>query len=75
MAFSAPPLRTLRRWFDLSVPAQDEETAERIDWLRAVPFIGMHIGCIGIFFTGISPMVSIARELRARIRGHAFRTP
>ncbi|MBN8888181.1 MAG: acyl-CoA desaturase [Rudaea sp.] len=58
IAFSAPPLRTLRRWFDSNAPAQDEETAERIDWLRAVPFIGMHIGCLGIFFTGVSPIAA-----------------
>ena len=74
MAFSAPPLRTLRRWFDSSAPAQDEETAERIDWLRAVPCIGMHISCLGIFFTGVSPMASIVQERRLRIGGRAFHT-
>jgi len=49
------PLQPFRRWFDSNVPAHDEETAERIDWLRAMPFVGMHVGCLSIFLTGVSP--------------------
>jgi hypothetical protein len=24
------------------------------DWLRVIPFIGLHVACIGVFFTGVS---------------------
>ena len=27
-----------------------------IDWVRVVPFIGMHLMCFGVFFTGVSPI-------------------
>lgn len=42
-------------WFDnerglATLPGDDE----RIDWLRTLPFILMHLGCLGVFFFGIS---------------------
>jgi len=43
------------RWFDTSqhvavaAPEQD-----RIEWLRVLPFIGMHLACLGVFFVGFS---------------------
>ena len=27
---------------------------ERIDWLRAIPFIGLHAACLGVFLVGFS---------------------
>ncbi len=46
---------TLRSWFDnendLLVPDHDED---QIDWLRTLPFILMHLGCLGVFFFGFS---------------------
>jgi len=46
---------TLLSWFDnesgVSSLHGDEE---RIDWLRTLPFILMHLGCLGIFFFGFS---------------------
>jgi stearoyl-CoA desaturase (delta-9 desaturase) len=42
------------RWFDTSVT--DADTSDRrIDWLRAVPFIGMHLACVGVIWVGVSP--------------------
>jgi stearoyl-CoA desaturase (Delta-9 desaturase) len=50
-----PPRRiaALRRWFDTSVDAGDA-SCERIDWLRVLPFIGMHVGCLGVLWVGVS---------------------
>lgn len=43
------------RWFDTS--AQDhasEAELDRIDWLRALPFLGVHLACLGVFWVGVS---------------------
>jgi len=51
------PLRTLRRWFDTStVMKTDEEREDRIDWLRATPFLAMHLACLCVFLVGVSPI-------------------
>jgi stearoyl-CoA desaturase (delta-9 desaturase) len=45
----------LVRWFDTS--AKDRivgPAADRIDWLRVIPFIGLHVACVGVFFVGFS---------------------
>lgn len=31
-----------------------EADGRRIDWLRATPFIAIHVACLGAFFTGVS---------------------
>jgi stearoyl-CoA desaturase (delta-9 desaturase) len=45
---------SLLRWFDTGIGAADEGAPEHIDWLRAAPFIGMHLACLGIFWVGVS---------------------
>jgi len=49
------PLATLATWFDASLGAvaagRDED---RVDWLRVIPFIAMHLACLGVFWVGIS---------------------
>jgi stearoyl-CoA desaturase (delta-9 desaturase) len=51
------PWSALRRWFDTggADEALDPEQADRIDWLRAAPFIALHLGCLGAIWTGVSP--------------------
>jgi stearoyl-CoA desaturase (delta-9 desaturase) len=47
-------LRALLRWFDTA----DEESAatepDRIAWLRVLPFIGLHLACLGVIWVGVS---------------------
>lgn len=45
----------LLTWLDSARyrPLADDE-AERIDWLRIMPFIGLHLACLGVFYVGIS---------------------
>jgi stearoyl-CoA desaturase (delta-9 desaturase) len=48
--------QTLRRWYD-TVEADgplDPQRADRIDWLRALPFVLLHLGCLGVLWTGFS---------------------
>jgi len=50
-------LRVLLRWFDTTAAKQPEDPAldPRIDWLRALPFLGMHLACLAVFWVGVSP--------------------
>ncbi|MGF1615517.1 MAG: acyl-CoA desaturase [Gammaproteobacteria bacterium] len=57
------PFASLRRWFDSEAsddisphgerPAGSER---RIDWLRALPFFGIHAACLGVIWVGWSPV-------------------
>jgi stearoyl-CoA desaturase (Delta-9 desaturase) len=46
------------RWFDSDYhnePLRENRTAEqKVDWVRCLPFIVLHAGCLGVFFTGAS---------------------
>jgi stearoyl-CoA desaturase (Delta-9 desaturase) len=45
----------ITRWFDTSaVVDENEQKNDAIDWLRVVPFIMMHIACIGVIWVGVS---------------------
>ncbi|HMT38078.1 MAG TPA: acyl-CoA desaturase, partial [Thermomonas sp.] len=49
-------LGALRRWFDTTADAGlPDANDDRIDWLRALPFIAMHLACLGVFWVGVSP--------------------
>ena len=69
---------TMLRWFDtgrgdgnvVGAPAAAagaiDGAADRIDWLRAAPFVAMHLACLGAFAVGVSPLaVAIAGLLYA----------
>ena len=70
-ASSPPPaprgLATLRRWFDTQAREEDPTVdARRIDWLRAVPFLAMHLACVAVVWVGVSPIaVGVAAALYA----------
>jgi len=50
--------RQLLAWFDNSAGVADERP-ERIDWLRVVPFVGMHLACIAIWWVGASAVAVV----------------
>lgn len=63
MASAAPLFRrrarlllALQHWFDTSSgePIGDRVQADRIDWLRALPFVLLHVGCLGVIWVGFS---------------------
>jgi stearoyl-CoA desaturase (delta-9 desaturase) len=49
-------LTSVARWFDDSVSPYDPEDmqSEKVDWLRIVPFIALHLACLGVIWTGWS---------------------
>ncbi|GAB3039287.1 MULTISPECIES: fatty acid desaturase [Oleiagrimonas] len=45
----------IRLWFDTGAQVDEHDAnADRIDWARVVPFIGMHLACLGVFYVGVS---------------------
>ncbi len=47
-------IASVRRWFDTSNPGELGPDADRIDWLRTLPFIGIHLACFGVIWVGVS---------------------
>ncbi len=48
---------SLVAWFDTgAVDLQSQKHAKRIDWLRTLPFIAMHLACLGVIWVGWSPV-------------------
>jgi stearoyl-CoA desaturase (Delta-9 desaturase) len=67
---AVPPLRrsvvaAVVQWFDTdAVALADAPQADRIDWLRVIPFIGMHLACLGVIWVGVSRVaVAVAAAL------------
>jgi stearoyl-CoA desaturase (delta-9 desaturase) len=59
-AQGASRLATLRRWFDTQAQQDDRAHAaaddgQRVDWLRAIPFLALHLACLAVFAVGVSP--------------------
>jgi stearoyl-CoA desaturase (Delta-9 desaturase) len=45
----------LRRWFDTDVNEAPVNIADdKVDLIRTLPFIGVHLMCLGVFFVGFS---------------------
>ena len=43
------------RWFDTAaVDTDDLKEADRVDWVRVIPFLGLHLACIAVFWVGFS---------------------
>ena len=63
-------VRALVRWFDTDAPPQPAEADvvadDRIDWLRATPFVAMHLACLAALWVGVSPVaLAVAGALYA----------
>src|ERR1044072_3565110 len=55
--------RALLHWFDTgrssSFEADESHAgADRIDWVRTLPFILMHVACLFVFAVGVSPVAA-----------------
>ncbi len=65
--------RTLRRWFDTGAAvAVDDSREDRIDWLRAAPFVAMHLACVGVIWVGVSPIALIVAGALYAVRMFAL---
>src|SRR5579863_9409583 len=57
-------LASLRRWFDTGADADVHRDGERIDWLRTLPFIAVHLACLAVLWVGVS---RLALEIAAAL--------
>jgi len=53
-------VRSVIRWFDSDYIPEGAEsfrsTPKQIDWPRTIPFIILHLGCLGVIWVGVSPL-------------------
>ena len=48
-------IASLLRWFDTSASSSVQGArADRIDWLRVLPFVALHLACLGVIWVGFS---------------------
>ncbi|WP_225578360.1 fatty acid desaturase [Rhodanobacter sp. 7MK24] len=64
----------LRQWFDTAETseAMDDARADRIDWLRAAPFVALHLACFGVIWVGVSPTALAAAAVLYVLRMFAL---
>lgn len=47
--------RAVLSWFDASAtPSACDASGDRVDWARILPFVGMHLACLAVFWVGVS---------------------
>ncbi len=57
---------TLLAWLDNAAVSAGPATGPRIDWLRVLPFLGLHLGCLAVLWVGWSwTAVAVAVTLYA----------
>ncbi len=50
-------LASLAGWFDShAYEVKAEADSDRIDWVRCIPFFGLHLACLAVLWVGISPV-------------------
>ena len=62
----------MRRWFDTESPDEREGGGDRIDWLRAAPFVGLHLACLAVVWVGVSPVALIVAVALYAVRMFAI---
>ena len=72
-------LRAFLLWFDSTATAQaaeaaarDPNVADRVEWARIVPFIGMHLVCLAVIWVGWSPVAVLVAVIAYVVRMFAI---
>jgi len=48
-------IRGVLRWFDnAAVDTSDLQAIDRVDWVRVIPFLGLHLAGLAVFLVGFS---------------------
>lgn len=70
---SQPLRQRLLRWLDSGiVPGKSAADENRIDWLRALPFILLHLSCLAVIWVGWSPFAVLFAVLLYILRMFAI---
>lgn len=64
----------MRLWFDAGMVEFDPEASEvkRVDWLRTLPFVLVHVACLLVFVVGWSPIAVAVAVLLYAVRMFAI---
>lgn len=66
----------MRRWFDTQAQEEPGESGRDadagIDWPRAIPFILMHVACLGVLWVGVSPVALAVAAFMYAVRMFAL---
>ena len=67
-------LRSMMRWFDGKTPPSESEAEieDRVDWFRMIPFILLHLGCLGVIWVGFSTTALLVALLLYLVRMFAI---
>ena len=65
--------RSVLQWFDsAAAPVAAGADAERVDWLRVLPFVLLHLGCVAVAWVGVSPVAVLVAALLYGVRMFAI---
>lgn len=64
--------RSLTAWFRTDTELPDAADAKRVDWLRILPFIGLHLACLAVFLVGWSWTALVVFALSYLVRMFAI---
>ena len=62
---------SLRLWFDSQAVAATADD-QRIDWVRAAPFLAMHLACLCVIWVGVSPVALVVAASLYAVRMFAL---
>jgi stearoyl-CoA desaturase (delta-9 desaturase) len=62
----------LARWVDSGAGRSLESDDQRVDWLRTLPFIGLHLSCLTVIWVGVSSLAVIVALALYAIRMFAI---
>jgi stearoyl-CoA desaturase (delta-9 desaturase) len=67
-------LTSLTSWLDAGAGLShfDKGQVDKVDWLRVIPFIGMHLACLAIFAVGVSTTAALVAGFMYVIRMFAI---
>lgn len=63
-------LASLVSWFDSSLAPSYAD--RRVDWLRIVPFLALHLGCVAVVWVGASPVALLIAAISYLLRMFAI---
>lgn len=74
MPQARPIQQRLLRWLDSSIaPVNvDAHAGNQVDWLRALPFMALHLACLAVIWVGWSPVAVLVAGLLYLVRMFAI---
>ena len=64
--------RAIANWFIADAAPPSAEGADKIDWMRVIPYIGMHLMCLAVVWVGVSPVALLVALIAYLLRMFAI---